>query len=74
MLKQIKTDIYHLLHPKMAFLLTSISKKGKPNVMTCAWATPVSEKNQTVSKGQSIIRLRRTRRGGESFILDPVIL
>lgn len=43
MLKQIKTDIYHLLHPKMAFFLTSITKKGKPNVMTCAWATPVSE-------------------------------
>ena len=43
MLKQIKPDIYHLLHPKMAFFLTSISKKEKPNVMTCAWATPVSE-------------------------------
>jgi len=43
MLKQIKSDIYHLMHPKMAFFLTSISKDGKPNVMTCAWATPVSE-------------------------------
>jgi len=43
MLRQVKTDIYHLLHPKMAFFLTSISKKGKPNVMTCAWGTPVSE-------------------------------
>lgn len=43
MLKEIKSDIYHLLHPKMAFFLTSISKEGKPNVMTCAWATPVSE-------------------------------
>lgn len=43
MLKQIKSDIYHLLHPKMVFFLTSVSKKGKPNVMTCAWATPVSE-------------------------------
>lgn len=27
----------------MAFFLTSVSKRGKPNVMTCAWATPVSE-------------------------------
>lgn len=27
----------------MAFFLTSISKDGKPNVMACAWATPVSE-------------------------------
>ena len=43
MLKEIKSDIYHLLHPKITFLLTSIDKKGKPNVMTCAWATPVSE-------------------------------
>src|SRR3989304_9048689 len=43
MKKNIASDIYHLLHPKMTFLLTSISKDGKPNVMTCAWATPVSE-------------------------------
>lgn len=43
MLKKIKSDIYHLLHPKMTFFLTSISKEGKPNVMTCAWATPASE-------------------------------
>jgi flavin reductase (DIM6/NTAB) family NADH-FMN oxidoreductase RutF len=43
MLKEIKSDIYHLLHPKMAFFLTSISKDGKPNAMACAWATPVSE-------------------------------
>lgn len=43
MLKEIKSDIYHLLHPKMAFFLTSRSKKGQPNVMACAWATPVSE-------------------------------
>lgn len=43
MLKEIQSNIYHLLHPKMTFFLTSISKVGKPNVMTCAWATPVSE-------------------------------
>lgn len=43
MKNDIKTDICHLLHPKMAFFLTSISKEGKPNVMACAWATPVSE-------------------------------
>lgn len=43
MLKEVKSNIYHLLHPKMAFFLTSMSKDGKPNVMTCAWATPVSE-------------------------------
>lgn len=43
MIKEMTSDIYRLLHPKMAFFLTSISKNGKPNVMTCAWATPVSE-------------------------------
>ncbi len=48
MLKQIKSDIYHLLHPKMAFFLTSVSKNDKPNVMTCAWATPVSEEPPVV--------------------------
>lgn len=43
MLREIKFNIYHLLHPKMVFFLTSISKDGNPNVMTCAWATPVSD-------------------------------
>lgn len=43
MLKELKSEIYHLLHPKLTFLLTSIDKKRKPNVMTCAWATPVSD-------------------------------
>jgi flavin reductase (DIM6/NTAB) family NADH-FMN oxidoreductase RutF len=43
MRKEITSGIYHLLHPKMTFFLTSISKEGKPNVMTCAWATPVSD-------------------------------
>lgn len=48
MKKIIKSDIYHLLHPKITFFLTSIDKKGKPNVMTCAWATPVSEEPPVV--------------------------
>ncbi len=43
MLKEVTSGIYHLLHPKMAFFLTSIDRKGNPNVMTCAWASPVSE-------------------------------
>jgi len=43
MLKQIKSGVYHLLHPKITFFLTSISRTDKPNVMTCAWATPVSD-------------------------------
>jgi flavin reductase (DIM6/NTAB) family NADH-FMN oxidoreductase RutF len=43
MLREIKSDIYHLLHPKVTFFLTSVDKNGKPNIMTCAWATPVSD-------------------------------
>jgi flavin reductase (DIM6/NTAB) family NADH-FMN oxidoreductase RutF len=48
MKKIIKSDIYHLLHPKITFFLTSLDKKGNPNVMTCAWATPVSEEPPVV--------------------------
>ncbi len=42
-MKKIDENFYRLLHPKVVFLLTSISKEGVPNVMACAWATPVSE-------------------------------
>jgi|SRR3972149_847425 len=48
MKKTIKSGIYHLLHPKITFFLTSLDKKGTPNVMTCAWATPVSEEPPVV--------------------------
>lgn len=43
MLKEITAERYHLLHPKVTFFLTSLSRTGRPNVMTCSWATPVSE-------------------------------
>lgn len=63
MIKEIKSEIYHLLHPKLTFLLTSIDKKGKPNVMTCAWATPVSDEPPIVivcvSKGHYTAKLIR---------------
>jgi hypothetical protein len=45
-LKEVTKEIYHMLHPKMAFFLARISPPragGKPNVMACAWATPVSD-------------------------------
>lgn len=42
-MQHLKENFYRLLHPKVIFFLTSISKDGKPNVMTCAWATPASE-------------------------------
>lgn len=37
-----KKNAYKLLHPKIVALITSRSKKGKENVMACAWMTPVS--------------------------------
>ena len=36
-------DFYKLLHPCMTVLIVSVSREGKPNVMTCAWNMPVSE-------------------------------
>ena len=43
MKKEIRNESYLLMHPKPTLLITSISRTGKPNVMACAWATPVSE-------------------------------
>lgn len=43
MKKELKKETYGMLHPKLTLLITSISTTGKPNVMSCAWATPVSE-------------------------------
>jgi len=48
MKKDIKDEAYRLLHPKPALLITSISRDGKTNVMSCAWATPVSEEPMLV--------------------------
>ncbi len=42
-MKILGEEFYRLLHPKVVFFLTSVSKDGKPNVMACAWATPASE-------------------------------
>jgi len=36
MKREIKKEIYRMLHPKPALLITSVSRDGKPNVMTCA--------------------------------------
>ncbi|MDH4101121.1 MAG: flavin reductase family protein [Nitrospirota bacterium] len=36
-------DRCRLLHPRAAFFITTADSDGKPNVMTCTWATPVSE-------------------------------
>lgn len=42
-MRRITENFYRLLHPKVIFLLTSVGKDGRANVMTCAWATPASE-------------------------------
>lgn len=43
MKKQLKDEsVYRLLHPKLTVLVTSVDRKGKANVMACAWTTPVS--------------------------------
>ncbi len=54
-MKEVKKDIYHLLHPKMAGFITSAARSSKPktgnakrNIMACAWTTPVSEEPQIV--------------------------
>ncbi|GAQ94792.1 NADH-FMN oxidoreductase RutF, flavin reductase (DIM6/NTAB) family [Thermodesulfovibrio aggregans] len=39
----LKENFYRLLHPKIVFLLTSVGKDGRDNVMSCAWSTPASE-------------------------------
>lgn len=36
-------NFYKLLHPCITILIVSISRDGRPNVMTCAWNMPVSE-------------------------------
>ncbi|MEM2975152.1 MAG: flavin reductase family protein [Candidatus Bathyarchaeia archaeon] len=36
------SNAYRLLHPKLTVLVTCVDKKGKANVITLAWAMPVS--------------------------------
>lgn len=42
-MRKTEENFYRMLHPKVIFLLTSIGKDGRDNVMTCAWATPAAE-------------------------------
>ncbi|HOJ92419.1 MAG TPA: flavin reductase family protein [Dictyoglomaceae bacterium] len=41
-MKELKGNFAYLLHPFPAFLITSISKEKKPNVMTASWLIPLS--------------------------------
>lgn len=41
-MKELKHNFIYLLHPLPAFLITSISKIGRPNVMTVSWLVPFS--------------------------------
>jgi flavin reductase (DIM6/NTAB) family NADH-FMN oxidoreductase RutF len=72
MLTQIKSDIDHLLHPKMAFFLTTVGKEGHLNVMACAWATPVSEEPAICHAGldpASNIFLDSRLRGNDNHVV-----
>ena len=64
MQKEVKEERYHLLHPRMAVLVTSIDMKGNPNVMSCAWSSPVSEEPPIImiclAKGAYTSKLIRT--------------
>lgn len=42
MYKELRHNFIYLLHPLPAFLITSISKLGRPNVMTASWIVPLS--------------------------------
>lgn len=48
MLRELAEGHSHLLHPKMAFFLTSMDSRGRSNIMACAWATPVSDEPPVV--------------------------
>ncbi len=57
----------------MAFFLTSISGEGRPNVMACAWATPVSEEPPIVmvSVARESYTAELIRESGEFVISIP---
>ncbi|MEW6069217.1 MAG: flavin reductase family protein [Candidatus Thermoplasmatota archaeon] len=59
-------DFYKLLHPRPVFLIAAIDDKGKPNIMSCAWATPVSEEPKLIcialwKKGYTNELIRKTK-------------
>jgi flavin reductase (DIM6/NTAB) family NADH-FMN oxidoreductase RutF len=37
-----KESVYRLLHPRQVVLVTCADEKGRPNVLTVAWSTPLS--------------------------------
>ncbi|TDA35376.1 MAG: flavin reductase family protein [Hadesarchaea archaeon] len=37
-----KELVYRLLHPRQVILVTCVDEKGKPNLLTVAWSTPLS--------------------------------
>ncbi|MCD6409581.1 MAG: flavin reductase family protein [Candidatus Verstraetearchaeota archaeon] len=42
-------DFFKLLHPKVTTLIVAVDEQGKPNVMACSWAMPVSEEPPQVA-------------------------
>lgn len=72
MLKEVKKEIYHLLHPKLTFFLTS-SDGERDNVMACAWATPASDEPAIVivCVSKESLTAGLIKRGGEFVINIP---
>ena len=66
-------DFYKLLHPCMTILVVSISRDGKPNVMTCAWNMPVSEDPPliAVALGEESYTGQLIRESGEFTVNIP---
>ncbi|MET1159719.1 MAG: flavin reductase family protein [Thermoprotei archaeon] len=40
---EIEPSDYHVLHPRPAYLIVSMDKNGRLNVMAASWVTPLSE-------------------------------
>ena len=62
-----------LLHPRPVVLITSVGKKGKPNIMSVAWISPVSKNPPliVISVGESHYSHRLIEETGEFVVNIP---
>ncbi len=61
----VRPHFFKLLHPRPVVLVCSVSREGKPNVMTCSWITPVSEE-------PPLIALALWRKGYTRILIEEV--
>ncbi len=45
---ELPTDEYHVLHPRPAYLIVSMDKDGRLNVMAASWVMPASEEPPSI--------------------------